>query len=313
MVRFDLEQLEARQLLSLVFEHLGEHHDDHDHDCGELHAEAAKGGNGGGGKTRIGPAIRLDLVALHEFGHSLGLDHSSDPNSIMYSYYNADYDLGSFASDSVVAAFQALYGGTNTPWKDANDPNPNNGTIEVTYGFMPDGTKLESRTTNTIFTKLNALYGSPSVWQQIFTDQLDRWESVSNGKLSFLARSDAGRVFNYLGSSQNDAYSGDIRIGAHKMDGPSRTIAHAYFPPPNGSTAAGDLHLDDAENWDGMLSGGSLTTSRFSTQPLSGSAAFQVPDNGFHFGTATGRPAKALDTFSRSDDSADDLLDALLA
>ena len=30
---------------------------------------------------------------------------------------------------------------------------------------------------------------------------------------------------------------------------PGGTAAHAFYPPPNGSSAAGDLHLDDAEPW----------------------------------------------------------------
>jgi Matrixin/Repeat of unknown function (DUF5648) len=57
--------------------------------------------------TYQGTSTTLFEVMLHEFGHALGLDHSTDPNAIMYPTLgpaNANLD----ASD--IAGIQALYG-----------------------------------------------------------------------------------------------------------------------------------------------------------------------------------------------------------
>lgn len=78
--RWDLETLEGRVLLSLACE-------------ADLGSAAAKGGG------RAAPAIQLDLVVLHELGHSLGLDHdTSDAVSIMDPYYNEHYNINYFLS-----------------------------------------------------------------------------------------------------------------------------------------------------------------------------------------------------------------------
>ena len=41
--------------------------------------------------------------------------------------------------------------------------------------------------------------------------------------------------------------------GAHgecaPFDGPSKILAHAYFPPPGGGDLSGDVHFDEAETW----------------------------------------------------------------
>lgn len=54
----------------------------------------------------VGSAVNFFAVALHEIGHALGLDHSTNPDTIMYFQTNATVDLTSFD----IAGAQAIYG-----------------------------------------------------------------------------------------------------------------------------------------------------------------------------------------------------------
>lgn len=67
------------------------------------------------------------------------------------------------------------------------------------------------------------------------------WSAVAN--ITFVLVPDLGEAFNAAGGS------GDIRVGGHAFDGPSGVLAHGYYPPANGLTAAGDIHFDTADAW----------------------------------------------------------------
>jgi hypothetical protein len=181
----------------------------------------------------------------------------------MYAYYNANYNLSNFANDPAVATLNSIYSTVNSgPWKDKLDASPNDGDIDVTYSFMADGTRMDKKN-STLFSAFNQKFSTVD-WQNTFIAQLNRWASVS--KLDFHPfngtnddETNTSLSFNTSGASQNDPRFGDIRIGAHIFDGGSNVLAHTYYPPPNGATAAGDAHFDEAENW--TLGGSSSISS----------------------------------------------------
>ncbi|GHA37049.1 hypothetical protein GCM10007989_36510 [Devosia pacifica] len=55
--------------------------------------------------------VNFYTVALHEIGHTIGLAHSADPNTIMYAYQNDIVDLT--AAD--IQGIQSLYGAASLP------------------------------------------------------------------------------------------------------------------------------------------------------------------------------------------------------
>lgn len=105
----------------------------------------------------------------------------------------------------------------------------------VTYGFVNHTTDL------TVAGQEAAIEAALATWASVVP-------------LRFERVADCGYDFN-----DSRCPSPDIRVsfgtGSHAgsgdpaFDGPGGTVAHAYYPPPNGITAAGDAHFDDAEWW----------------------------------------------------------------
>ncbi|XP_053312064.1 matrix metalloproteinase-20 [Spea bombifrons] len=82
-------------------------------------AHAFAPGEGLGGDTHFDNAERwttgsngfnLFTVAAHEFGHALGLGHSSDPSALMYPTYKYQHPYGFRLPKDDVKGIQALYG-----------------------------------------------------------------------------------------------------------------------------------------------------------------------------------------------------------
>jgi hypothetical protein len=64
--------------------------------------------------------VDLETVAAHEIGHTLGLDHSDDPNALMYPSYEGPHR--SLSADDV-AGIQELYGLASNPPPAPNVPS----------------------------------------------------------------------------------------------------------------------------------------------------------------------------------------------
>lgn len=120
---------------------------------------------------------------------------------------------------------------------DANGPGQPGGT--VSFSFMTTGNSMGNHSDANL-----AIAGLPD-YQPCFVsairDAFAAWSAVAN--IQFIEVPDNGVVFDGAGAR------GDIRIGAHTMDGPWGVLAHAFFPPPGGVSAAGDMHFDRSEEW----------------------------------------------------------------
>ncbi|KAM6970469.1 matrix metallopeptidase 30 [Aplochiton taeniatus] len=96
-------------------------------------AHANSPGEGEGGDTHFDEdenwtltqrGINLLLVAAHEFGHALGLDHSRDPSALMYPTYKYVNTYGYKLPNDDRRGVQALYGVRNTGGRPDPKPQP---------------------------------------------------------------------------------------------------------------------------------------------------------------------------------------------
>jgi len=166
---------------------------------------------------------------------STGQDSNQGEQGTIY------YEEGQWVPGDARADYQ-LFGrkwGADSPF--TVPPGTPGGT--VTYSFMPNGVDLSAEGVPAYGSNL-AITSLPGYQTCFLTDirnALAAWSAVAN--IQFVEVSDNGLPFDASGAT------GDIRIGAHYFDGSSGVIAHAYYPPPNGNSGAGDLHFDKTENW----------------------------------------------------------------
>lgn len=118
----------------------------------------------------------------------------------------------------------------------------------ITYSFMATGTDCSAEDAGCSITALGAFGPAFSVWQSEIEAAMAAWSAVAN--LTFVQVADMGEAFG-AGTQQ----SGDLRFGGHAFDGAFGVLAHGYYPPANGATAAGDMHFDTGDCWEGAMDG----------------------------------------------------------
>ncbi|PSW20804.1 hypothetical protein C9I98_08170 [Photobacterium sanctipauli] len=112
----------------------------------------------------------------------------------------------------------------------------------VTWSLMPTGTPCALPPVEPVGCTITSITDFMPVGAVTeIVNAFAAWSAVAD--INFVKINDDGAPFNAPTSS------GDIRIGGHAFDGPGNTLAHGFFPPPNGLSAAGDIHFDIADTW----------------------------------------------------------------
>ncbi len=109
----------------------------------------------------------------------------------------------------------------------------------VTWSLMPTGTSCAAEFAGCSITGLSSFM--PVGFLTSIQAAFSAWSAVAN--ITFMQVVDDGAPLDA------PTTGGDIRLGGHVFDGAGGTLAHGFFPPVNGNTAAGDIHFDIADTW----------------------------------------------------------------
>ena len=116
--------------------------------------------------------------------------------------------------------------------------------------FELRGCKYDKQTLTYAFTGTGTPDLTGNSERQIVREAFEVWAEVT--PLRFVE----------VGPSDNPDFDISWESGSHgdgsgnAFDGPGRTLAHAYYPPPCGGTFAGSMHFDEGEQWITGTTGG---------------------------------------------------------
>ncbi|MEZ5329472.1 MAG: matrixin family metalloprotease [Verrucomicrobiales bacterium] len=108
----------------------------------------------------------------------------------------------------------------------------------VTWSLMATGIPTEDDSSSVALSDF-----MPAGYKAEIEAAFAAWSAVAD--ITFVEVADSGVPFN----APEPAGSGDIRIAGTLLDGAFGTLAHGYYPPANGTSAAGDIHFDTADTW----------------------------------------------------------------
>ena len=110
----------------------------------------------------------------------------------------------------------------------------------VTWSLMGDGINCSEDFSGCTISDFSSFL--PAGFKTAVDAAFDAWSVVAD--LTFVEIADSGTAFNAPGAT------GDLRLGGHTFfHGVGGVLAHGFFPPVNGTSAAGDVHLDSADLW----------------------------------------------------------------
>ncbi|KAM6157672.1 neutrophil collagenase [Rhynchocyon petersi] len=169
--------------------------------------------------TKTSENYNLFLVAAHEFGHSLGLSHSSDPGALMYPTYAYTDPSTYLLPQDDINGIQAIYGPSSNPIKPTGPSTPTACDPNLTFDAV------------TTFRGEIFFFKDKYLWRrhpQLRSVQLNFislfWESLPTGIQAAYEDFDKDRVFLFKGN-QYWALN-----GYEVQQGYPRSIANYGFP-----------------------------------------------------------------------------------
>jgi hypothetical protein len=118
----------------------------------------------------------------------------------------------------------------------------------ITWSYLPDGTDITGSGRDLpgpseLFAWLNGVYENFDTWHALFVQAFEQWSQRTGLTFVYEPHDDGIAVATTLKPPGRLGVRGDIRIGAHHIDGYKGVLGYAY--PPNG----GEIVLDSTDDY----------------------------------------------------------------
>ena len=173
------------------------------------------------------PAICFAPGTSPRYAHEVTERFAAIPNSLQSNGGGANFTLNTRWSVTATNGGGLIQGDPTT----------------ITWSYLPDGTNIggfagEPPAPSNLVAWLNGIYGSFAVWHPLFVQVFDRWGELTGIDYVYEPNDDGALFPNAAGVL---GVRGDVRIGAHLIDGNSGILAYNFFPN------FGDMVIDSAD------------------------------------------------------------------